>query len=171
MLWFSIVSMNMIFAGLTSAMFVSKSDNWFSFDLPYTLWISSAVILVSSITMQQALHAAKNGAFSKVRTMMMATLVLGLTFTALQFVSWVILVQHNVFFVGNDTSASFLYVITAAHLAHLLFGLVALVVSWTKSLKNKYTPGQTVGLELTAIFWHFLDGLWIYLFLFLLYIR
>ena len=167
LLWLSIVSMVMIFAGLTSAMVVSDKPGWFSFAFPSTLWYSTATLILSSLTMSRALSAAKKSNFSATVTYVVATLILGLAFAGLQWESWVILVKNNVFFSGNDASASFLYVLMGLHLLHLVGGLGALLVTWMQARRKSYYAGHTLGLELTAIFWHFLDGLWIYLFLFL----
>lgn len=98
------------------------------------------------------------------------TLALGSSFAWLQFAGWDQLVNNNIYFVDNLTgniSGSFFYVVTALHLLHLMGGLLAVLITTFRSAAGKYTPSNYLGLKLCAIFWHFLDGLWLYLFLFL----
>jgi len=171
LLWLSMVSMVMMFAGLTSGYIVRQAEgNWFQFELPPIFYISTAFILVSSLSMQWALMGVKKNNFGQLRAGLMITLGLGLAFTFTQFVAWSKLVGIGVYFTGNP-SGSFLYVITALHLVHLVGGMLYLMLVTTRSIQGKYNKENYLPVELCAIFWHFLDGLWIYLFLFLLFIR
>lgn len=171
LLWLSMVSMVMMFAGLTSGYIVRQAEgNWFQFELPSIFYISTAFIVVSSLSMQWALMGVKKNNMGQLRTGLMITLGLGLGFTFTQFAAWSKLVDIGVFFTGNP-SGSFLYVLTALHLAHLIGGMLYLMVVTTRSIQGKYNKDNYLPVELCTIFWHFLDGLWIYLFLFLLFIR
>ncbi len=171
LLWLSMVSMVMMFAGLTSGYIVRQAEgNWFQFELPPIFYISTAFIVVSSLSMQWAIMGVKKNNMGQLRTGLMITLGLGLGFTFTQFAAWSKLVDLGVYFTGNP-SGSFLYVLTALHLAHLIGGMLYLMVVTTRSIQGKYNKANYLPVELCTIFWHFLDGLWIYLFLFLLFIR
>lgn len=174
MLWISMVSMAMVFAGLTSAYVVRKAEgNWLDFDFPIWFYISTAVILTSSITIHLAKRAVKKGNNSLAAKVMALTLLLGLLFAVAQYLGWTALYEKEVYFTGpgSNASGSFVYVITLLHLFHLVGGLIALSLTLVKTAYKKYSPENMLGVELCAIFWHFLDFLWVYLFLFFLYIR
>ncbi len=174
LLWIAMVSMVMLFGAFTSAYWVRRgAGNWLDFDLPQMFYISTAMIIISSVTMNWTLSAARKNDFKSMKIASLLTLLLGIGFVISQFMAWDVLVGQKVFFAGNQSNASgsFLYVLTGLHLAHLAFGLVALFVVWIKSILQKYNSENLLGIRLCAIFWHFLDVLWIYLFLFLLFAR
>lgn len=174
MLWLAIVSMVMIFAGLTSAYVVRQAKgDWQNFDLPIKFYISTSLILLSSITMNWALISAKKNNLKNVKQALVVTLALGVAFVVFQFLGWGDLVKQQIFFAGklSNASGSFLYIITGVHLAHLLAGLISLVVTLFMAVKEKYNPDNLLGLHLCSIYWHFLAILWVYLFLFLLFIH
>lgn len=170
-LWIAMCSMTMLFAGLTSAYIVRQAEgNWVHFELPQLFYLSTAFIVASSISMQWALASIKKNQTSNLLTGLIITLGLGLAFAFTQFLGWSQLVDEKIFFVGNP-SGSFLYVITGLHLAHLFGGIIYMLVVITKSIRNKYSAENNLQIQLCSIYWHFLDVLWIYLFLFLLFIR
>lgn len=174
MLWISMVSMAMVFAGLTSAYVVRKAEgNWLDFDFPIWFYISTAVIITSSLTIHWAKRAVKKGNSSLATKAMGITFFLGVVFAITQYLGWGALYEMEVYFTGpgSNASGSFVYVITLLHLFHLAGGLIALLITWMKTIGQKYSPENMLGVELCAIFWHFLDFLWVYLFLFFLYIR
>lgn len=174
MLWLAMGSMVMIFGSLTSAYYVRReSGNWMHFELPQMFYISTAVIIISSVTMNWVLSVAKKNDFKNIKLASWITLVLGMVFVITQFQAWSVLVDQKVFFAGKQSNASgsFLYALTGLHLAHLAGGIIALTVVAIKALKEKYNSENLLGIKLCAIFWHFLDGLWIFLFLFLLFVR
>ncbi len=171
LLWVSMISMFMIFMSLTSAYIVRKEKgDWLHFELPQLFYISTAIILLSSITMNWVLAAAKNNNFKNIKIASLLTLILGLAFVYCQFKAWGTLVDQRVVFAGmySNASGSFLYVLTGLHLAHLIGGILAISIVWIKSIQEKYNSENLIGIRLCAIFWHFLDVLWIYLFLFLI---
>lgn len=171
LLGFAMISMTMVFAGLTSAYVVRHGEgNWQKFELPWSFYLSTVIILISSISVQMAYKAIKAGDSSKTLKLLWATLILGLGFSYSQFMGWSSLVNEGVFFVGNP-SGSFLYVLTGLHLAHLFGGLIYLGYILQRTSSGKVNQENPVGINLCAMYWHFLDGLWIYLFLFLLFIR
>lgn len=169
LLWIGMASIVMLFAGLTSGYIVRQAEgNWMHFELPFVFYISSAIILISSLTMQMAVRAVKKDDLKSVKNFLIITLGLGLAFVFTQFLGWNELVKNGVYFVDKTTpSGSFFFAISGLHLAHLVFGILGLVVTSTKSIREKYTSRNYLGISLCAIYWHFLDGLWIYLFVFL----
>ncbi|HAQ71417.1 cytochrome c oxidase subunit 3 [Salibacteraceae bacterium] len=174
LMWVGIVGMVMLFAGMTSAYIVRQAEgNWLYFDLPDTFYVSTAVIMISSMTMLLAQYAIKKDNTTLTTVMLLATLVLGFVFAMLQFQAWGELVDTGVFFAGRESNASgsFLYVLTGLHLAHLAGGLFALIFTSVKSILKKYSAEDHVGIGVAATYWHFLDILWVYLLLFLVFIR
>ena len=174
MMWIGIVSIVMLFAGLTSAYLVAQAgENWFEFPMPDAfLYVSTPLILISSITMFLSTYAVKKNQYGLVTLGLVLTLVLGIGFVIAQYEGWKELVALNVYFVDkNSTSGSFFYLLTGAHIAHLAGGIIALMVSLVKSILKKYNSDNFLGLQLTAMYWHFLDILWVYLLLFLYFIR
>lgn len=175
MLWFGIISMAMMFAGLTSAYVVSKSrPDWISdLELPNAFYWSTLVIFLSSITIHFAEKAVKRSNRSAATGLLWATLGLAAVFIFLQFQSFSALIAEGYYFTGSESTVttSFIYIVVLAHLAHLAGGIVVLLVLIYNHFKQKYQAGQTLGLELGATYWHFVDALWIYLFLFLYFFR
>ena len=174
LLWISMVSMIMVFAGLTSAYIVRMGEgNWLEFALPRKFYFSTVIIIISSITMNFTLAAAKRDRLQMISTGAALTLILGITFAVMQFMAWGDLVARDIFFTGptSNASGSFIYILSGLHLAHLAGGIIALLVVLVKSLNRKYNSDNLLGIRLCATYWHFLDILWIYLFLFLLFIR
>jgi len=173
LLWISIVSIVMIFASLTSAVIVSKgSRDWQSFELPSTFLISTIIIVLSSVSYWYAFKGAKNNNLVILKNGVLFTLILGVLFTVFQFISWGKLVDQGIFFTGasSSVSGSYLYALTGIHLLHLSGGLISLLVVYVKSLRSVYSSKNLLGLQLSSTYWHFLGGLWVYLYLFLNFI-
>jgi cytochrome c oxidase subunit 3 len=170
LLWFAMISMFMMFAGLTSAYVVSTSrPDWLNdFVLPDAFIISTIVIVVSSITFHLAKMAIKKNDIKATTTWLLATLALGIAFVVAQFYGFSQVIANGYYFTGPESTVttSFLYIVTIVHLAHLFAGLIVLMVVIYNHFKQKYNSSQTLGIELGVMFWHFLDILWVYLFLF-----
>ncbi len=170
LLWFGMVSMFMMFAGLTSAYVVSTSrPDWLNdFKLPNAFMISTAFIVASSITFHLSKLAIKKGDRQGTTLWLLVTLALGIAFVVAQFYGFGQVVESGYFFTGPESTVttSFLYIVATVHLAHLFAGIIVLLVVIYNHFKQKYDKSQTLGLELGAMFWHFLDILWVYLFLF-----
>jgi len=167
-LWLFMVSIVMIFAALTSAYIVRQAEgDWYVFELPDIFYYSSIVILLSSATMQWAYFSAKRDNLDMVKTAMLVTGLLGVAFLVMQYIGWVHLVDISVYFVGNP-SGSFVYVLTGLHGLHLVSGVIFLLIMLRKSLQYKVHSKNLTWFGMCATYWHFLDGLWIYLFFFLL---
>ena len=174
-LLFSMVSMTMMFAGLTSAFVVSKSRvDWLTdFELPIAFYYSTIVIIGCSVTFHLAKKAIQKDNKSATTAFLIATLALGILFVILQFMGFGQIVQDGYYFTGSESSitTTFLYVVTVVHLIHLAGGVVSLLIIIYNHFKQKYNSGQTLGIELGAMYWHFLDFLWIYLFVFLYFFK
>lgn len=172
MLWVGIVSITMVFAALTSAYIVRQSNGeWLTFDMPQPFFISTVFLVLSSITMWLAQQAVKRDALKRVTQYVLLTLLLGVGFVAAQIFTYDYMVDQGYYFTGTSVSSSFLYVITGLHALHLISGIIALLVTYVKARQQRYSSSDYLGLSLTATYWHFLDVLWVYLLLFLLFIR
>lgn len=174
MLLFSMLSIAMTFAGLTSAYIVSKSrPDWLKdFELPFAFVVSTVVIILSSISIYIAKKSVKNNEVSKTTLWLLITFGLGIIFVISQFSGFNELIGLGYFFTGAQSTitTSFLYVLTVLHLAHLFAGLIVLIVVTINNYKNKYKT-EKLGFELAVNFWHFLGILWLYLFVFLYFFR
>ena len=174
-LLFAMLSMTMMFAGLTSAFVVSKSrGDWMeNFQLPTSFYFSTVAIILCSITFHLAKKAIQKDSRTATTGFLIATLALGILFVLLQFKGFGEIVQQGYFFTGPESNitTTFLYVVTVMHMAHLAGGIISLLIIIYNHFKQKYNSSQTIGIELGAMFWHFLDFLWIYLFLFLYFFK
>ena len=167
-LWLFLVTVLMIFAALTSAYIVRQAEgNWLEYELPEIFWVTSGIVLLSSVSMQAAYFAAKRDNFIGLRIAMVFTMLLGFAFLVGQWYSWVALVDREVFFVGNP-AGSFLYVFTGLHALHLISGVIFLIIVLISTFRYKVHSQALNTLEMATTYWHFLGGLWLYLFLFLL---
>ncbi len=175
MMLFGMLSMSMTFAGLTSAYVVSKSrKDWLEgFQFPDAFLWSTIIIVLSSVTFWVAKKAIDKGNRSLTTLLLLSTLVFGVTFVYLQFFGFGKIIAQGFFPTGSEATVttSFIYAIVFVHIAHVVGGLIALLVVIYNHFKQKYTPGQALGLELGAMYWHFVDFLWVYLFLFLYFFR
>ena len=170
MLLFGMISMSMTFAGLTSAYVVSSSrSDWIDqIDLPFAFTVSTFLLLLSSGTFHMALKSIKGMLFRKAQSLLLITLVLALIFIYFQFQGFGEIIEQGYYFTGAESSitTSYLYILVLLHLAHLIAGIVIVLFVIYNSFRKKYLQGNTLGFELAVTFWHFLDILWLYLFLF-----
>jgi cytochrome c oxidase subunit 3 len=170
-LWVGIGSLLMMFAGLTSAYIVKRNQvNWQSFDLPQFFWVSTVAILLSSAAIFLAEKAFKQREMKKYRNLVLVTLVLGALFIVFQLLGFQQLWAKEVTLKSN-VSYSFLYVIVGLHAAHVIGGLIAMIVLYAKAFSSKTRIYNSVPVELVSTYWHFVDVLWIYLLIFLIMIR
>lgn len=174
-LLFAMVSMTMMFAGLASAFVVSKSRaDWLSnFQIPTAFYFSTAVIIGCSVTFYLAKKAIEKGNRSATSAFLLGTFGLGILFVFLQFRGFGQIIESGYYMTGQGSSitTTFLYVIALMHLLHLAGGLISLLIIIYNHFKQKYNPTQTLGIELGAMYWHFLDLLWVLLFLFLYFFK
>lgn len=166
--WLIIVSVIMMFAGLTSGYIVRRAaGNWTEFQLPSMFWISTLTILSSSLTIHWAYLCSKKEDRKTQQLTLWVSLVLGVSFLACQWFAWVALVQQGIYLTGNP-SGSFLYIISGLHGLHIVAGLFLIIAALIGSYGKLVTERNIFRMEIVSIFWHFVDILWIYLFVFLL---
>ena len=183
MMWVAIASMSMAFAGLTSGYMVREAQgNWRYFSMPNLFIYSTIVIALSSISMFLGVRAFKNREMPKFRALISLTLLLGLLFGLLQFAGFYqlyhqlqqvrmngqVLNEVSTVRVNGNPSESFLFIIAGLHLAHLLGGIIALLFVFFRAFRTRVKTYNATGLEIVATYWHFVDALWIYLFVFFL---
>lgn len=170
-LWLFMATVCMLFAAWTSAYIVKRGEpGWSSFELPRQFWINTGLILLSSCTLLWAQLSAKKDELEKVKVAITLTAVLGISFLIGQWIAWEKMVDINYYFtgMGGNTSSSFIYVLTGVHGLHLVSGVIFLLVVLVSTYRYKVHSKNIVQLEMCATYWHFLGGLWLYLFVFLL---
>ena len=175
MLWVGMISMAMTFAGLTSAYVVSSSRaDWLSqFKIPGSFTISTLFILLSSFSFYLAKKSLLSKNIKATKILILTTFMLALLFVYFQFRGFADIIAQGYYFTGAESSitTSFLYVLVLLHLAHLFAGIIVLLVVYFRLVRGSYSGSNTLGFELAHLFWHFLDILWIYLYLFVLLYR
>ena len=174
MLWVSMISMVMFFAGLTSAYVISmRRDDWVTFELPDAFYISTVLIILSSITISISQRLIKKEKRELSIAFSLITFALGIAFVWQQYAGFEDLRSAGLFFTGptSTVSTSFIIGITLMHALHVFAGIIVLLVVIYNHFNHKYTSDDLLGFELGAIFWHFVDVLWIYLFFFFYFIR
>lgn len=165
-LWVAIGSILMMFAGLTSAFIVkSNQTNWVPVVMPKIFWASTAAIVLSSLTIQMALRSFKQRSMSQYRLLIGVTLVLGIAFVVLQWMGFQDLWAQKITFRGAG-AGQFLYVIFGLHALHVIGGVITLIVMFIKAFAGRIKLYSAVPVEVAAIYWHFVDILWIYLLVF-----
>jgi cytochrome c oxidase subunit III len=170
-MWVAIASIIMMFAGLTSAYIVkSNQPGWTGFTMPVIFWYSTAVMLLSSLTMQLALKSFKERDKNKYKKLITATAVLGLVFIVMQYLGFSQLWNSGVQLKGSG-SAQFMYIIFGLHALHVLGGVIALLVMFAKAFSIRTRSYNAVPVEVVSTYWHFVDVLWIYLFVFFAWIQ
>lgn len=172
-IWLALASILMFFMALTSSYIVRKglSTDWVALPLPPILWLNTVVLLVSSLTIERARRSLARHLVGDFHRWWGITTALGGMFLAGQLVAWRQLAAAGVY-LSTNPSSSFFYLLTGTHGAHLLGGIVALVYVGFRGRREDVRPGtrpspHTVA-TMTSVYWHFLDGLWVFLFLLLL---
>ena len=169
-LWLIIISIIMMFAAFTSAYIVRREEgNWLEFELPTIMLVNTAIILLSSVAMQWSYISAKKDNINNVRLGLILTFGLGIAFLLGQWYGWSELVHNNIYFGGttSNPSGSFLYVLTGVHGFHLITGLIFVLITLVSSMKYKVHSKKLLRIQLCTVYWHFLGGLWLYLYIFL----
>jgi cytochrome c oxidase subunit 3 len=168
-MWIAIGSIVMMFAGMTSAYIVKKNQgNWLAFELPVVFWYSTAVILASSVTIYLAGLALKSGKLSAYKILITITSILGVVFVNMQWTGFQDLEMRGIALIGtqSNSSSSFLFIITGMHMLHVLGGVIALIIMFFRSFLIKKDQINLVPVQTVSTYWHFVDILWIYLFIF-----
>ena len=168
-LWLFMVTVVMIFAAFTSAHIVRQAQgNWQVYELPTRFLTNTVIIVLSSVFLQIAFAAAKRDNTKLLKPAVIIATVLGFAFLAGQWMAWQDLVNEGLFFSGGNVATSFLYVITGIHAVHLIGGVFYLLYILIASLRFRVHSKNMLNMEMCTTFWHFLGGLWIYLYVFLL---
>ncbi len=164
-MWFALTGIVMLFAAFTSAMVVRRgmAFDWVSIAVPRLLWVNTGILLVSSLTLEFSRHALSDHAVMNFMRWLGATVALGVAFLAGQLVVWRELAARGVYLATNPSS-SFFYLLTAAHGLHLLGGVLALAYAVLHAVPMARGRERHTALDVTAIYWHFMDALWIYIF-------
>lgn len=174
-LWLAIGSIIMMFGGFTSGFMVRKSQgSWINYKLPVEFYISTVVILLSSLTMHLAYKSFKERKMVFHKNMVALTLILGVAFTVLQYYGFkdlynelrIAMGQDNAW--SNNVSLQFLAVIILVHALHIIGGLIALVILFIMTFGRRVKVYSTKSIQMVATYWHFVDILWLYLFIFFL---
>jgi len=167
-LWVAIGSIIMMFAGLTSAYIVKGSlPGWSTVKMPVVFYYSTAIMLISSVTIQSGLKAFKERNMRLYRRLSTATIVLGIVFILLQILGFAQLYNSGVLLEGSGAGV-FLYIIFGLHAIHVLGGIIALLIMYFRAYSKRIRNYSSVPVEVAATYWHFVDVLWIYLFVFFL---
>jgi len=171
-MWLALAAILMMFAALSSA-YVFRStrtqQNWQAFAVPLMLWVSTALILVSSATFEVARRALHRGEREAYRLWLIVSLALGFGFLVSQLLAWRGLVGQGIYLATNPHS-SFFYVLTGLHAIHLIggiFGMSYLMLRAGRGMKagiSNKAARQRASVDAIGLYWHFMDGLWVYLF-------
>ncbi len=168
-LWVGLGSIVMMFAGLTSAYIVKGAQTeWTTVEIPRLFYYSTAVILVSSITVQLALRMFKERRMQQYRKLITLTAILGIAFIGMQLIGFNQMWNRGVNFSGSG-AGQFLYIIFGLHALHVIGGVVALLIMFFRAFSSRIRNYNPVSIELASTYWHFVDLLWIYLFVFFLW--
>ena len=170
--WIGMGAVVMFFAALTSAIIVRQglSGDWMPFTLPSILYASTAVLLASSFTVERARRSLPEGNADALRRWVNVSALLGLAFVACQLLGWQALAARGIYLASNPAN-SFYYVLTAGHGLHLVGGIVALGYIWARVSAGRPWPTREAAVEAAALYWHFMDVLWIYILGLLLFWR
>jgi cytochrome c oxidase subunit 3 len=154
----------MAFAAFTSAFVVRRgiSNDWVALPLPPIVWVNTAILLGSSLLLELARRALKTGRRTGFNRYWTVGTVLGALFLVGQALAWLQLNREGIF-VATNPSSSFFYLLTAAHGLHIVGGLSALVYVDVQALRLRLGPGKRTAVDVSALFWHFVDGLWLFL--------
>ncbi|MEW6129089.1 MAG: cytochrome c oxidase subunit 3 [Acidobacteriota bacterium] len=175
-MWLGIISVAMLFVALTSAYIIRQIDkdsgglakDWFPLQIPSALWITTGVILISSITFEFARRALKKNQYEQFKNWLVITTALGAIFLIGQVIAWRQLAGQGIY-LSSHPHSSFFYILSGLHAVHLIGGVMALSYVTLAALKLRITERKRNAVEVTSLYWHFMDGLWIYLFVLLFF--
>ena len=170
--WVGMGAIVMFFAALTSAMIVRQglSGDWQPFALPPVLYASTLLLLASSLTMELARRCLRERTLDRLRLWVNISALLGVAFVGCQLLGWQALVDKGIYLASNPAN-SFYYLLTAGHGAHLIGGIGALGYIWARVGASRPWPTREAAVEAAALYWHFMDVLWIYILGLLLFWR
>ena len=158
-----LATVSMLFAAFTAALLIRRTGaDWTPVELPTIVWLNAVVIVGSSVLVEYSKRALRRGDTVYSPVWLALGSVLGLLFLAGQWVAWQALIAQGVF-LPSSPHAAFFYMLSAVHGAHVLGGLGALVWTLNRAFRGVYTATSHTGLTHTAIYWHFVGALWVYL--------
>ena len=176
-MWVGLASIMMLFVALTSALIVRQTQglsgdvsDWVSIEMPPILWLNTAVILISSLTMEFARRALKRNDYARFNRLITTTTLLGVVFLIGQVIAWQQLAAQGIY-INSNPHSSFFYLLTSLHGLHLLGGIIALGYVTVAALRMRISLKKRTVVDVTALYWHFMDGLWVYLLVLLFFIR
>jgi len=176
-MWVGLASILMLFIALTSAYIVrgvpalgGGQDDWLPIDMPSVLWLNTILLVLSSITIELSRRALKRNDYQRFKSWIGLTTLLGIAFLIGQVIAWRQLAAQGVF-INSHPHSSFFYLLTSLHGLHLLGGVIALSYVTVAALRMRIGFKRRAAVDVTAIYWHFMDGLWIYLFGLLFFFR
>jgi cytochrome c oxidase subunit 3 len=168
--WLFVVSSTIMFGGWTSyyIVFAASKGKGHGLVLPDAFMYSTAVLVISSVTLFLASRALRNGNKKSQQLFLWVTLALGLVFAYLQFQGWTGLYRSGAVLINNNAAISLIYIVSGFHLLHIFAGICFILNTLIGSYKEIPLEKAVYRQEITSIFWHFIDILWIYLYVFLL---
>jgi cytochrome c oxidase subunit 3 len=176
-MWVGLASILMLFIALTSAYIVrgvpalsGGESDWLPLEMPRVLWLTTAVLLVSSVSIELARRALKRNEYAGFKRWIALTTLFGVAFLVGQLMAWQQLTAQGVY-INSHPHSSFFYLLTSLHGVHLLGGVIALGYVTVAALRMRIGFRRRTAVDVTAIYWHFMDGLWIYLFGLLFFFR
>jgi len=168
-MWLFLISSIIFFAGLTSGFIVyTGSGRVLNVQLPKIFGYSTIVILLSSLSLYWASQQTKRLNFRNQKIGLWLTFILGIVFIGMQIYGWKVWTALGVYFINTNASISFVYAFTFLHILHILAGLIIIITALVSSYGKLPNVINSFRMQITSIFWHFVDILWIYLYLFLL---
>ena len=168
-LWLFMVSVMMLFGAWTSAYIVKRGEpGWALLELPDQFWVNTWIIIASSVTLIWARRAAGKNNPEQTKLAVGITTLLGVAFLVGQWLAWGKMVEMNYYFSGSNSSSSFIYVLTGFHGLHIVSGVVLLLILLVSAFRYRVHSRNMLRMEMCSTYWHFLGGLWLYLFVFLL---
>ena len=176
-MWVGLASILMLFISLTSAYIVrgvpalsGGDSDWLPLDMPRVLWFTTGVLVLSSLSIELARRALKRNEYAGFKRWISLTTLLGVAFLVGQLMAWQQLAAQGVF-INSHPHSSFFYLLTSLHGIHLLGGVIALGYVTIAAVRMRIGFKRRTAVDVTAIYWHFMDGLWIYLFVLLFFFR
>jgi cytochrome c oxidase subunit 3 len=175
-MWVAMASIVMLFVSLTSAYILrqsrglSEAHDWFPLHMPRVLWLTTSLLLASSVTIELARRSLRRSRYGAFRLFISVTALLGLGFLAGQLRAWLVLVAQGVY-VYSHPHSSFFYILTSLHALHLFGGLIALLIVTVAALRMRITRSKRNAVDVTVLYWHFMDVLWIYLLVLLFFYK
>jgi cytochrome c oxidase subunit 3 len=168
----SLASVAMLFTSLSSAYIVRSgvTYDWYPIAVPRVMFGSTALIILSSISIEIARRKLKQSLSGSYSKYLLLTSFLGIGFIVSQLIAWRQLAAQGIY-ISSHPHSSFFYVLTGAHAVHIAGGLLALGFLWLRSRRRldeaRLVAKRQAVADAASIYWHFMDALWIYLFLLL----